>query len=165
MPKQKSVFATLYQQLLRWFVKQGWPWIVENVWPAIQKMIIETFVLVVENLKNTIFEWFSEQKRNQEEAARRKAEEATRKAEAAQDKAEAEKNRAIAEVWREVAEGFRRENELLRERLDSLVVKSTSEFGQDLHSLKIDDIIEEGKDHTIILKGTQTVLELPAPKD
>ena len=164
MPKSKSIATILYRQLLRWFVKKGWPWIVENIWPTVEKMIVETFDSVADNLKGDILEWYTEIKTRQAENAKRRAEAAETRAESSRDKAEAEKHRAIAEVWREVFEETRRENEALKEKLDSLMMESAARFQNDLDSMQLGDIVEEGENDTVKLKGSQTAWQLPSPK-
>jgi hypothetical protein len=162
---QSKVFSLIYKQLVKWFVKRIWPWIVKNIWPEIQKQLIAIFVKVASILKDTIFEWVDNRKNTREQAAQRKAAEAEQMAQGAQSEAEAEKYKAIAQVWREVAEQFRQENELLKAKLDDAVKKSASDFRNEMEAMEIEDIIEEGEDDSLKLKGSGTVLQLPEPSD
>jgi len=162
---QSKVFSLIYRQLVKWFAKRIWPWIVKNIWPELQKLLIEVFVKVVSALKESIFEWADNRKNNREQAAQKKAAEAEQMAQAAQSEAEAEKYRATAQVWREVAEQFRQENELLKAKLDDAAKKSASDFRNEMNSMEIEDLIEEGEDDSLKLKGSGTVLQLPEPGD
>ena len=162
---QSKVFSLIYKQLVKWFVKRIWPWIVENIWPELQKQLIAIFMKIISVVKDLVFEWADNRRDAREKAAHKKAAEAERMAQNAQSEAEAEKHNAVAQVWREVAEQFRQENELLKEKLEDVVRKSTSDFRNEMDSMEIKDIIEEREDASLILKGSGTVLQLPEPSD
>jgi hypothetical protein len=162
--KQTAVFTILSTQLVRWFIKKVWPWIVKNIWPQIQDKLFEIFDKMIDHLFERLLASFAAQKKSQEDAARHKAESAEKKAQSTEDKNEAEKYRAIAAIWREVAESFRQENEALRDKLNSIAQTSASEFRENLSLLKLDDIVKEGDDGTIMVDGAQTTLQLPMPR-
>lgn len=162
MPRAKG-FTLLYKQLVKWFINKVWPWIVKNIWPVLQQKIIEIFIKVATLYQEKLDEWFENRNRAKADSAQKKAEEAEAKANAASSDAEAEKLRAVAEVWRQVAEQFRQENEALKAKLDDFASKSASDFRVALDDLDIENLVEEGEDASLRLKGTQTVLKLPAP--
>ncbi len=164
MPKS-TMLAKLYKRLVKWFIRKFWPWFVENIWPEIQKLVTEVFVTVAASVKDSILQWLEGRRKGQEESAKQKAEAAAQKAEMSQDQAEAERYRAIAQVWREVAEEFRCENESMKAKLEEIIKQSASEFRQELNSLKIDDIVQEGENNTLKLKGSTVILQLPEPQD
>jgi hypothetical protein len=162
---QTKVFSLINRQLVKWFKRVIWPWIIENIWPELRKELIGIFKKVVKGMKKLIFEWLDSRKNIREKAAHRKAAEAEQMARNVRSKSEAAQYNAIAQLWREVAEQFRQENELLKAKLDDAIKKSVSDFQNEMNSMEIKDIIEEGKDASLKLKGSRTILRLPEPSD
>ena len=159
---ENKTFTLVYKQLQKWFVNIVWPWIEKNILPILVAKIVEIFGNVADNLVGRLNEWL---KRNIARAntAQKKAEEAEERSNSASSEAEAEKQQAIAEVWRQVAEQLRHENEVLKTELEEVTRKSTSDFKSELDSLDLENLIEEGEDETLRLKGSQTPLRLPSP--
>ena len=164
MPKAKTNTNTLiYKQLIKWFVKVVWPWIVINIWPLVEEKINEIFKEVAAAIERRLNEWFESRNRAKADTAQKKAEEAEARSNSASSDAEAEKQRAVAEVWRQVAEQFRQENEALKVELDVVISKSASDFRSALDNLDVKNLIEEGEDASLRLQGSQTTLRLPSP--
>lgn len=164
MAKSK-VFRLIYRQLVKWFVNSVWPWVVENLWPEIKQLLMTIFVEVLDKIRAIIFEWINSHRKRREENARKKAAEAEQAAQTSQNESEAEKHRAVAQVWREVAEQFRQENDELKEKLNEVLKKAASDFGDKLEDLDLKDIIQEGVDGNLQIKGSGTPLQLPEPSD
>ena len=162
MPKVNAI-TTIYKQLIKWFVKVVWPWIVNNIWPELEKKIKEIFIIVAAASTRRLYDWLESRNKAKANTAQKKAEEAEEKSNSASSDAEAEKQRAVAEVWRQVAEQFRQENEVLKVELDEITRKSASDFRSELDSLDLENLIEEGEDESLRLKGSQTALRLPSP--
>jgi phage-related tail protein len=164
MPRP-TVFSLLYKQLVKWFLRTVWPWFIENIWPEIQKHILDIFGHAARSAKDAACEWINKRKRAQEEGAQRKAAEAEQRAKDAHSESEADKHRAVAQVWREVAEQLRQENEDLKAKLDEILKQSMSDVSNEITAMELKDIIEEGDDSSLKLKGSETVLRLPEPTD
>lgn len=164
MAKSK-VFSLIYNQLVKWFVKTVWPWIVENVWPEIQRHIVDIVERAIRRARDAMYEWMEKRNSAQEKSFQTKASEAEEMARNADTDADAKEHRAIAQVWRKVAEGFRQENEALKAKLDDALKKSASDFKDEMRSMNIKDIIEEGDDACLKLRGAGTLPGLPAPGD
>ena len=160
---ENKTFTLVYKQLQKWFVKSVWPWIVKIVLPIFTAMVIDIFEKVANKLVNRLNEWLESRNIGRADAAQRKAEEAQRRSNSASSDAEAEKQQAIAEVWRQVADQFRQENEVLKTELEKVTSKSTSDFKNELNGLDLENLIEEGEDESLRLKGSQTKLRLPSP--
>ncbi len=162
MPKTKTD-PLIYKQLTKWFTKAVWPWIVKIIWPLLEEKINEIFIKVAAAFERRLIEWLESRNRAKADTAQKKAEEAEGRSNSASSDAEAEKQRTVAEVWRQVAEQFRQENEVLKVELDEVTRKSASDFRSALDSLDVENLIEEGKDASLRLQGSQTVLRLPPP--
>ena len=162
MPKAKTS-NMIYKQLVKWFVKVMWPWIVANIWPDLEQKIVEIFNKVATTFLERLDEWLKSRNRANAENAQKKAEEAESRSRSASSDAEAEKQRAVAEVWRQVAEQFRQENEALKVELDEVTRKSASDFRSALDNLDVENLIEEGEDASLRLQGSRTALMLPSP--
>jgi uncharacterized membrane protein YqiK len=153
----------IYKQFVNLFVKTVWPWIVITIWPILQDMIIEISKNVATTSQEKLYEWLKSRNLAKADTAQKEAYEAEARSASATSNAEAEKQRAVAEVWRQVAEQFRQENEVLKVKLDEVASKSASEFRSALDNLDVKHLIEEGKDATLQLQGSQTALRLPSP--
>ena len=162
MPNAKAI-TLISKQLAKWFIKSVWPWVVKTIWPILQDKIVEIFLKVASTVQGRLIEWFESRDQLKADAAQKKADEADTLSKSATNDAEAEKQRAIAEVWRQVAEQFRQENEFLKTKLDDVISKSASDFRSDLENLDVEHLIEEGKDASLQLQGSQTKLRLPFP--
>ena len=164
MAKSK-VFSFIYRQLVKWFVNAVWPWVVENIWPEIHKLLTGIFVQVLDRLRSAFFEWFNNRQKNQEETARKEAAQAEEMAHNSASASEAEKHRAVAQVWRQVAEQFRQQNEELKAKLSEVLDGAKANFNGKLDAMDIKNVIQECDDGTLKLLGSGTTLALPAPSD
>ena len=153
---------TVWTQIAKWFTKIFMPWFIKHAWPVIKDHIVGIFVFILKTLKDKVTEFISRKSAENKETAKQHAEDAENKAKNAASNTEKEKLEAIAIIWREVADMFRRENEELKERIDSIVFDSEKEVCEQMNNLDLS--MDLSKDGTLLTIGG-TSKQLPAPED
>lgn len=91
----------------------------ELVFPAFKDVLKSTLSTYLNELTNNIKEQIEIITKNQSKNAQEKAQDAEEKAANSTDPDDVAKYQAVADVWREVAEGLKKENQDLKQKVDS----------------------------------------------
>ena len=118
-----------YTLLIKTVVRVVWPWILANVWPIIQSLIINIIAELLSGLVQKIRDFYG----SKSKARSDQAEENAKSAESASDD---EVSRAVAAVWREVAEHYRQDLEDMDKKVKALEEEAKKEASDKIGALK-----------------------------
>lgn len=145
---------SVYAPALEWAIKIFWPWILQNVWPAIQKMLVDLIVSLVRRLIGKINETFSDTGKKRAKQAKEKAQFAEDLAASASDKDQADIHLARAAIWREVEQQYKSDMEKMNKRISDLEATSLREAHKEVQSLSPE--LDVGSTQPTLIVGTHT---------
>lgn len=126
----------IFAPIIKIVVTIVWPWILSNVWPILQKQIVNVSIIVIDWLVKKIKDYFSSKSEARAEQAEEKAESATRNAENSADDQEAENYRKEAAVWKQVAEQYRQDLEESKRKISEYETEAKSNIKDKIKELK-----------------------------
>jgi len=149
-----------WNQIVKWLTKKFWPWFVKYVWPFIKERMIEIITKLFDHLQDETEDFMSSKSKEREERAKKKARDAEQKASAAKNAADSEKYRNSAEIWRKVAKTYKKDNEELKQKIDTLLNKTKKEVKREIGALDINANFS-GEDTHLTIGNTSYMLPLP----
>lgn len=148
---------SLWQKIVKWFLKVAWP--------HIRKLIRLVIEEVIKWLVKRFRSFLDSQNRQQEQKAKEKEKGYQKKAEESSNAEEAAKYEAIAKVWREVAEMYRQQNEDLQNRLSVLEQEAMQTAKATTDNLTADAVFVIKGNKDIELLEKPQILELPSSSE